>query len=89
MKLELSKQGQDSNELTDLRLQFEGRLDRKEVEMHSMRDELSRLRDEVRGKDQAIGALSDTLIEKGETNRRLTEKLAEVKNHQLATHFLN
>ena len=48
-----------------------------------------KLRDSVIGKDDAISALSHTLLEKGDHNRRLTEKLAEVKNHQLKTHFLN
>ena len=48
-----------------------------------------KLRDTVIGKDDAISALSHTLLEKGDHNRRLTEKLAEVKNHQLKTHFLN
>lgn len=40
-----------------------------------------RLRDTIKGKDDAIHALSLTLIEKGEHNKRLMEKLSEMKNH--------
>jgi hypothetical protein len=47
------------------------------------------VRDENRGKEEAIVALSQTLLEKGEKNRLLGEKLAEIKNHQLSTHYLN
>jgi hypothetical protein len=32
--------------------------------------------------------LSDTLIEKGKKNMELAEKIAEMKNHQMATHYL-
>ena len=75
--------------MIDLQLQFEGKLDKKESQILALQEEIVRLRDSVLGKDDAISALSHTLLEKGEHNRRLTEKLAEVKNHQLKTHFLN
>ena len=47
------------------------------------------MRDNIHGKDEAIKALTMTLLEKGEHNMRLSEKLAEIKNHQLETRFLN
>jgi hypothetical protein len=47
------------------------------------------LKDEIRGKDEAIIALSDTLIEKGDKNRILTEKITEMKNHTMTTQYLN
>ncbi len=45
-------------------------------------------RDEIKGKDEAIKALSMTLIEKGKENERLTEMLVEIKNHHLMTQIL-
>jgi hypothetical protein len=47
------------------------------------------LKDEIRGKDEAIIALSETLIEKGDKNRILTEKITEMKNHTMTTQYLN
>lgn len=67
--------------MVDLKLQFEGRIDRKETEITSLREENIKLRDTIKGKDDAIHALSVTLIEKGEHNRRLMEKMSEMKNH--------
>ena len=46
------------------------------------------MEDEIRGKDEAIKALSDTLIEKGTKNMELVEKITEMKNHQMTTHYL-
>ncbi len=43
----------------------------------------------MKGKTQAIVALTHTLLEKGDHNRKLMEKLSEMKNHQLSHHFLN
>lgn len=89
LQARIDEAGKDSNKLIDLQLQFEGRLDKKEADIQGLREEIVRLRDSVQGKDDAIKALSQTLLEKGEHNRRLTEKLTEVKNHQLKNHFLN
>ena len=73
----------ESNKVTDLRLQFESKIDTKEEAIKTLREENVRFRDEVRGKDLAIQALSDTLIDRGEDNMKLVEKLSAVKNHQL------
>jgi mannitol/fructose-specific phosphotransferase system IIA component len=54
-----------------------------------LKEDNIKLRDTIKGKDDAIHALSLTLIEKGEHNKRLLEKMSEMKNHQLKHHFLN
>ena len=46
-----------------------------------LKEENHRMRDNIHGKDEAIKALTMTLLEKGEHNMRLSEKLAEIKNH--------
>lgn len=86
---ELDRANSEKNSLLDAQLQFEGRLEKRDTEIMGLKEERERLRDGLKGKDAAIEALTLTLIEKGETNRLLTEKVAEVKNHQLATNFLN
>lgn len=83
MKAELNDASRESNKVTDLRLQFESKIDTKEEAIKTLREENVRFRDEVRGKDLAIQALSDTLIDRGEDNMKLVEKLSAVKNHQL------
>ena len=71
-----------------MQLEFEARIDKKEVQIHSLKEEVVKYRDEIRGKDEAIKALSMTLIEKGKENQRLTEMVVEIKNHQLVTQIL-
>ena len=89
LKAELNDASRESNKVTDLRLQFESKIDTKEEAIQTLREENVRFRDEVRGKDLAIQALSDTLIDRGEDNMKLVEKLSAVKNHQLQTQYLN
>ena len=67
--------------MTDLRLTYESMIDKKVEHIGVLQDENARMRDELRGKDEAIQALSSTLIEKGEKNKKLTESIAEMKNH--------
>lgn len=64
-----------------MKLQFEERIDKRDSQIYSLTEENLRLKDAIRGKDDAIHALSITLLEKGEHNKKLTEKLSEVKNH--------
>jgi chromosome segregation ATPase len=89
---ELARQLRDEslhkNKITDVQLEFEARIDKKEVQIHSLKEEVVKYRDEIRGKDEAIKALSMTLIEKGKENQRLTEMVVEIKNHQLVTQIL-
>jgi len=71
-----------------MRLEFEAVIDRKDTEIHSLKEEVVKLRDEIKGKDEAIKALSLTLIERGKENQRLTEMVVEIKNHHLMTQIL-
>ncbi len=71
-----------------MRLEFEAVIDRKDTEIHSFKEEVVKLRDEIKGKDEAIKALSLTLIERGKENQRLTEMVVEIKNHHLMTQIL-
>lgn len=65
---QLHDESRQSNKMTDMRLDFEGRLDRKDTEIHRLREDVVRQRDEIKGKDEAIKALSLTLLEKGSQN---------------------
>ena len=78
---QLSDESLHKNKITDVQLEFEARIDKKEVQIHSLKEEVVKYRDEIRGKDEAIKALSMTLIEKGKENQRLTEMVVEIKNH--------
>lgn len=64
-----------------MRLDFEAKIDRKDAEIHSYKEEVIKQRDEIKGKDEAIKALSMTLIEKGKENQKLSEMVLEIKNH--------
>jgi hypothetical protein len=90
--VDLRKQLQDEsskrNAVTDVRLEYEAKIDKKETEIHSLKEEVVKYRDEIRGKDEAIKALSLTLLDKGKENQRLTEMIVEIKNHHLMTQIL-
>jgi hypothetical protein len=43
-------------------------MDKKDTEIHQLKEEVVKQRDEIKGKDEAIKALSMTLIEKGKEN---------------------
>lgn len=85
---EIDQNTQKQNEIMDIRLDFEGKLDKKDELIRELMEEIAKLRDEIKGKDQAIRALSDTLLEKGMENQRLSEAVNEIKNHHLATSIL-
>lgn len=68
-----------------MKLEWEAVVDRKDTKIHSFKEEVVKLRDEIKGKDEAIKALSMTLIDKGKENQRLTEMVVEIKNHHLMT----
>jgi archaellum component FlaC len=80
---------QDSNQLVDLKLKHEGIVDRLKARIDDLEEQLARLKDIIQGKDAAIEALSNTLFDKGEENKRYAEMVSEFKNHQLITHVLN
>lgn len=72
----------------DVKLEFEGLLDKKDQLVHELQEQVEKLKDDIRGKDQAIQALSETLLEKGLENQKLSEAVNEIKNHHLATTIL-
>jgi phosphoenolpyruvate synthase/pyruvate phosphate dikinase len=72
----------------DIRLEFEGKLDKKDELIRELMETIVKLKDDIKGKDQAIRALSDTLLEKGLENQKLSEAVNEIKNHLLATTIL-
>ena len=49
---------------------------------------LVKQRDEIKGKDEALKALTLTLLDKGKENQKLSEMILEIKNHQLETQIL-
>jgi len=51
--------------MIDLRLKYEGQIDQRDNQIHRLEEDLAKLKDEVKGKDEAIKALSMTLIDKG------------------------
>lgn len=64
----LTQESKQNNLLTDMKLEWESVVDRKDTQIHQFKEEVVKLRDEVRGKDEAIKALSMTLIDKGKEN---------------------
>ena len=84
----LSQENKQNNILTDMKLEWEATVDRKDTQIHSFKEEIVKLKDEIKGKDEAIKALSMTLIDKGKENERLTEMITEIKNHHLMTQIL-
>jgi predicted RNase H-like nuclease (RuvC/YqgF family) len=72
----------------DLRMDFGAQLDKRDADIHRLTEDVVRQRDEIRGKDEAIKALSMTLLEKGKDNQKLAEMVLEIKNHQLETQVL-
>ena len=88
MRRQLQDESSRKNAATDIRLEYEAKIDKKDTEIHSLKEDVVKYRDEIRGKDEAIKALSLTLLEKGKENQRLTEMIVEIKNHHLMTQIL-
>jgi hypothetical protein len=51
-----------------MKLDFGANLDRKDTEVLRLTEDVVKQRDEIRGKDEAIKALSMALLEKGKEN---------------------
>lgn len=81
----LADENRETNKIVDLRLEMEAKLEKKDIEMHSLKEEVVKQRDEIKGKDEALKALTLTLLDKGKENQKLTEMISEIKNHQLET----
>ena len=60
-------------------------MDKKNEEVHILAEGLLKMKDELKGKDQAIKALSLTLIDKAQENQKLSEMVIEIKQHHLNT----
>ncbi len=52
----------ESNEVIDIKLEYESKLDKKDHLIQHLEEEIAKLQDEIKGKDMAIHALSDTLL---------------------------
>jgi hypothetical protein len=63
-------------------------IDKKDEEIANLEERIIKLEDDVKGKDAAIEALSSTLLDKGEENKKLFEKLTEFKNHHMSNFIL-
>jgi peptidoglycan hydrolase CwlO-like protein len=86
---EMEEVRREGNKEIDQKLYYESVIDKKEESMVKLHDEIMRLREEIRTKDDEVREMSTKIIEKGEKNQKLTEKLAEMKNHYMTTHYLN
>ena len=71
--------------MMDLRLDFEAKIDKRDIDNHRLKEDVVKYRDEIKGKDEALKALTLTLMEKGKDNQRLQELVIQIKNHQLET----
>ena len=88
MKTEMDAVQGETNKMVDQRLKYESMLDKKEEEASGLKEKIIKLLDEINGKDLAIKALSDTLYERGEENKKLAMMVSEIKNHQLLTQVI-
>ena len=81
VKRKLNDESSQNNKLVDLRLDFEAKIDKRDLDIHRLKEEVVKQKDEIKGKDEAIKALTMTLLEKGKDNQKLSEMIIEIKNH--------
>ena len=81
VKRKLNDESSQNNKLVDLRLDFEAKIDKRDLDIQRLKEEVVKQKDEIRGKDEAIKALTMTLLEKGKDNQKLSEMIIEIKNH--------
>lgn len=81
LKAQLADESRVTNKMVDMRLDFEAKIDKNQVEIHRLKEDVAKYRDEVKGKDEAIKALALTLLEKGKDNQKLQELVVQIKNH--------
>lgn len=55
---EMDETNKQNNKLIDLRLEYEAKLDKKDKDISELMEILHKLKDDIKGKDQAISALS-------------------------------
>lgn len=85
LRAQLQDESRVTNKMVDIKLDFEAKIDKKDGEIHHFKEDVVKYKDEIKGKDEAIKALTLTLLEKGKDNQRLAEMVIEFKNHQLET----
>jgi hypothetical protein len=85
LKSQLADESRVTNKMVDMRLDFEAKIDKNQGDIHRLKEDVAKFRDEVKGKDEAIKALALTLLEKGKDNQKLQELVVQIKNHQLET----
>ena len=80
LKKDLDKATHESLKAVDIQLKHESELDKKDEIIHSLQEEIMKLKDEIMGKNSAIEALSQTLVDKADENKKLAESLSLLKN---------
>ena len=80
LKKELDQVTSEKLKVVDLQLQHDSELDKKDTVIHSLEEDIEKLKDEIMGKNAAIAALSQTLVEKADENKKLAESLSLLKN---------
>lgn len=89
LKKEVNDNTKESLQIMDIKLKYEGELEKRDTWINSYSADIIKLKEEMRLKDQAIQALSETLIDKGDENQRLLEMVSQFKNHLLTSSFYN
>lgn len=51
-----------------MKLKYEENLEKQETWIHQLSEDIIKIKDEMRGKDLAIQALTNTLLDKGDEN---------------------
>lgn len=66
--------------LKDERLDFEASIDKKIDRQDNITTELQALKEKIEGKDQAISALSQSLMQKAHEHEKMSEMVSQFKN---------
>jgi hypothetical protein len=51
LRLELEAESRKSNQVMDVRLEFEAKLDKKDADIHELQEQVAKLTDDIKGKD--------------------------------------
>jgi len=63
---------------------LEGTIEKKEIWIEELQEDLVNLKSQIREKEEAMQSLSNTIFEKGEQNRRLSEVVNTFKNQLIS-----
>jgi len=77
---DVENQRKDMLKMKDDRLDFEARVDQTFVRERSLQEEVVQLREKLGGKDQALAALSQSLMQKALAHQQMSEKYNQFKN---------